>query len=63
MNTDIYKLKDEDYYLSGRGPGYIWVKDGDKWIHSKSLELIKKGFDSDEAFIIACKLYDEKKNT
>ena len=38
-------------------------KDKDKWIHSKSLELIEKGFDSDEAFIIACKLYDEKKNT
>jgi hypothetical protein len=38
-------------------------RDKDEWIHSKSLELIKKGFDSDEAFIIACKLYDEKKNT
>tara|TARA_R110002020_G_scaffold341743_4_gene556316 strand:- start:5 stop:169 length:165 start_codon:yes stop_codon:yes gene_type:complete len=38
-------------------------RDKDKWIHSKSLELIEKGFDSDEAFIIACKLYDEKKNT
>ena len=36
-------------------------RDKDKWIHSKSLELIEKGFDSDEAFIIACKLYDEKK--
>ena len=39
------------------------ISEKDEWIDSKSLELIKKGFDSDEAFIIACKLYDEKKNT
>ena len=38
------------------------ISEKDNWIHSKSLELIKKGFDSDEAYILACKLYDEKKN-
>ena len=41
---------------------YTINEDKDKWIHSKSLELIERGFDSDEAYILACKLYDEKKN-
>ena len=31
-------------------------KDKSNWLHQKSLELIKKGFDSDEAYIFACKL-------
>jgi|TARA_R110000744_G_scaffold210886_3_gene329998 hypothetical protein len=35
-------------------------KDKSNWLHQKSLELIKKGFDSDEAYIFACKLYDKK---
>ena len=29
-----------------------------KWLHNKSLELIEKGYDSDEAYILAFKLYD-----
>ena len=35
-------------------------KSKSNWLHQKSLELIKKGFDSDEAYIFACKLYDKK---
>jgi len=37
-------------------------RDKTEWLHQTSLELIKKGYDSDEAYILACKLYDEKKN-
>ena len=28
-------------------------RDKTEWLHQKSLELIKKGYDSDEAYIIA----------
>ena len=32
-----------------------------EWLHQKSLELIKKGYDSDEAYIIAWKLMGKAK--
>lgn len=35
---------------------YDISEDKTEWLHQKSLELIKKGYDSDEAYIIACKL-------
>jgi hypothetical protein len=35
---------------------YASNEDKTEWLHQKSLELIKKGYDSDEAYIIACKL-------
>tara|TARA_R110000744_G_scaffold599_2_gene2232 strand:+ start:659 stop:817 length:159 start_codon:yes stop_codon:yes gene_type:complete len=41
---------------------YIDKTDRDKteWIHKKSLEFIKKGYDSDDAYIFAYRLYDKK---
>ena len=38
-------------------------RDKTEWLHQVYFELIKKGFDSDEAYLIAYKLYDEKTNT
>jgi hypothetical protein len=35
--------------------------DKTEWLHQKSLELIKKGFDSDEAYLIAYKLMGKAK--
>tara|TARA_B100000745_G_scaffold233677_1_gene157312 strand:- start:659 stop:850 length:192 start_codon:yes stop_codon:yes gene_type:complete len=39
----------------------LYDLDKTEWLHQKSLELIKKGFDSDEAYIIACKLMGKAK--